>query len=90
MDYTSSSVSLHPFLHPSAQQHIWCCVYLLQPIDCSTDGTGFPVDSALKNLPAKQEMWVQSLSRENPLEKEMAAHFLLGKSHGIAKKSELT
>ena len=27
-----------------------------------------------KNLPAKQETQVQSLSRDNPLEKEMAAH----------------
>ena len=27
-----------------------------------------------KNLPAKQEMGVQSLSQEDPLEKEMATH----------------
>ena len=27
-----------------------------------------------KNLPAKQEMWVQSLGREHPLEEEMATH----------------
>ena len=27
-----------------------------------------------KNLPAKQETQVQSLSRDDPLEKEMAAH----------------
>ena len=27
-----------------------------------------------KNLPAKQEMWVQSLGWEDPLEKEMASH----------------
>ena len=37
-----------------------------------------------KNLPAMQEMWVQSLGREEPLGKEMASHFifLLGKSYG--------
>ena len=28
-----------------------------------------------KNLPAKQERWVQSLGWEDPLENEMAAHF---------------
>ena len=29
---------------------------------------------AVKNLPAMQETWVQSLGREDPLEKEMATH----------------
>ena len=29
---------------------------------------------AVKNLPAMQEMWVQSLGQEDPLEKEMATH----------------
>ena len=29
----------------------------------------------VKNLPAVQETWVQSLSQEDPLEKEMATHF---------------
>ena len=28
----------------------------------------------VKNVPAKQEMWVWSLGQEDPLEKEMAAH----------------
>ena len=27
-----------------------------------------------KNLPAKLEMWVHSLDREDPLEKEMVTH----------------
>ena len=36
---------------------------------------GFPGNSVVKNLPAMQEMWVQSLGREDPLEKEMATHF---------------
>ena len=30
--------------------------------------------SVVKNLPAKQETWVQSLGREDPLEKEMTNH----------------
>ena len=28
----------------------------------------------VKDLPAMQEIWVQSLGREDPLEKEMATH----------------
>ena len=35
---------------------------------------GFPGGSVVKNLPAKQETRVTSLAREDPLEKEMAAH----------------
>ena len=33
---------------------------------------GVPGDSVVKNLPAKQEIWVLSLDREDPLEKEIA------------------
>ena len=29
----------------------------------------------VKNLPGKQETWVQSLGQEDPLEKEMATRF---------------
>ena len=32
------------------------------------------VAQIVKNLPAMQEAWVQSLSREDPLEKGMATH----------------
>ena len=34
----------------------------------------FPGGSVVKNLPAMQETWVQSLGQEDPLEKEMATH----------------
>ena len=36
----------------------------------------------VKNLPAMQETWVQSLGQEDPLEKEMVTHssFLAGES----------
>jgi len=34
----------------------------------------FLVVSLAKKLPAIQETWVQSLGREDPLEKEMATH----------------
>ena len=35
---------------------------------------GFLGGSVVKNLIAKPETWVQFLSLENPLEKEMATH----------------
>ena len=35
---------------------------------------GFLVAQMVKNPPAMQQTWVQSLGREDPLEKEMAAH----------------
>ena len=35
---------------------------------------GFPDSSMVKSLPAMQETWVQSLSWEDPLEKEMVIH----------------
>ena len=35
---------------------------------------GFPCGSVVKNLPIKQEVQVQSLGQEDPLEKEMATH----------------
>ena len=34
----------------------------------------FLVAQIVKNLPAIQERWVQSLGQEDPLEKEMATH----------------
>ena len=33
-----------------------------------------PVAQMVKNLPAMQETWVQSLGQEEPLEKGMATH----------------
>ena len=36
---------------------------------------GFPDGSVVKNLPAVKKMWIQSLGREDPLEKEIATHF---------------
>ena len=35
---------------------------------------GFPGGSGVKNPPAKQETWIQSLGQEDPLEKEMVIH----------------
>ena len=39
---------------------------------------GFPGGSGVRNLPAKQEIWVWSLGQEHPLEKEMDRIFPLG------------
>ena len=33
------------------------------------------VAQSVKHLPAMRETWVQSLGREDPLEKEMVLHF---------------
>ena len=38
------------------------------------ENLSFPGDSVVKNPPAKQETWVQSLGQENPLEKKIATH----------------
>ena len=35
---------------------------------------GFPRGSVIRNLPAKQETWVESLGWEDPLQKEMATY----------------
>ena len=45
---------------------------------------GSPSDSAVKNLPAMQEMQVPSLGQEDPLEECMATttRFSPGESHG--------
>ena len=37
----------------------------------------FPIAQMVKNLPAVQEIQVQSLGQEDPLENEMAIHFSL-------------
>ena len=34
----------------------------------------FPNGSVVKNLPAVQETWIQSLAQEDPLQEEMATH----------------
>ena len=40
----------------------------------TADSLASLVAQSVKNLPAVQETWVQSLGREDPLEKEMATH----------------
>ena len=57
------------------------CLTLCSPVDYNPPGFsvhGFKFNHMLaqmvKNLPAVQETWVQSMGWENPLEKEMATH----------------
>ena len=47
---------------------------LLRKFKLSMIFKGFPRASVVKNLPAMQEMQVQSLDWEDPLEEEMATH----------------
>ena len=63
---------------------------------------GFPGDSVVKNPPANAgETWVQSLSQEDSLEKEMANHSSIlaweipwteepGGLHGVAEELDMT
>ena len=41
---------------------------------CFLKKGGFPTGSVVKKPPAMQEMWVQSLGQEDPLEKGIAIH----------------
>ena len=47
----------------------WQLIYLVK-----TEGTSSLVAQMVKNSSVMQETWVQSLGREDPLEKEMATH----------------
>jgi len=52
------------------------CTYIhIKNICVYAYGRSFPDDSGVKNLLPMQEMKVQSLGWEEPLEKEMATHF---------------
>ena len=56
-------------------KNIYCLLVLL---------LGFPMAQQYRTCLPVQEIWVWSLGREDPLEKEMATHtvFLTGESHG--------
>ena len=50
------------------QRHLWLHLGLTWIIK------GFPVAQMIKKVPAMQEIWVQFLGREDPLQKGMAIH----------------
>ena len=52
--------------------YMYVCVVCVSVSVCMS--TGFPGGSEVKNLPMMQEMRVQSLCWEDPLEEEMAMH----------------
>ena len=58
-------------LFPESGLHIQLLVHFL-PLHNRC--LGFPGGSAVKNTPAVQEIWIQSLGQEYPLEEEMAAY----------------
>ena len=57
--------------------HILSVCLEVELLDPTVNSMGFSSGSAVKNLsamPEPQETWVPSLSREDPLEEEMATH----------------
>ena len=64
IDFKISQPNLEEFYRPSIRSHVE------QRITYSIYRRGFRGGLAVKNPPAMQEMWVQSLGLEDPLEKE--------------------
>ena len=58
------------WLHTLKQKHMMC----LQQFQLTSFIQASLVAQTVKNLPAMQETWIQSLSREDPREKGMAIH----------------
>ena len=50
----------------SSSTFLFCCILKMTK--------GFPGGSVVKSLSAVQETWLQSLGRDDPLEKGMATH----------------
>ena len=66
-------LSLNIWLYPT---YVWCEYIIDYKLDLGFSGP-FLVAQLVKNLPAMQETWFQSLGWEDPLEKEMATHFTI-------------
>ena len=74
---------LQPRAHPPTNQFSW---------EMLTAHWASLVAQTVKNLPAMWETWVQSLDRENPLEKGMATPSSIlawqATVHGVAKSQK--
>ena len=61
--------------------HIFCTVGFFKPFVCITLFNQYAwasfVAQLVKNLPAKQETWVQPLGWEDPLQEGMATHSII-------------
>ena len=92
---------------PTLDAHFYCSVLMAQGLHGNHFFLSLVVTSSnpsllVKNLPATQETWVQSLGGEDPLEKGMATHFsilpgelheqrsLVGYSPWGCKESDMT
>ena len=73
----------HPIAPPRSSQSTAlrypCCPDASHELSYVAHGSGYPtrtflVAQTVKRLPTMPETWVQSLGREDPLEKEMATH----------------
>ena len=53
--------------------NLYNCDFYIHRINCRSRRASL-VAQSVKSLPAMWESWVQSLGREDPLEKEMATH----------------
>ena len=58
----------------SSQISFFLSFFLFFFLDNGILHRGFSGGSGVKNLPAKEETWVPSLDREDPLEKETVTH----------------
>ena len=68
------TANIHNFHLSIVSQYIWEKTERWLHLQKTTKKQGFPGGSVVKNLPAVQETWVQSLGLEDPLEKELETH----------------
>ena len=57
-----------------SRQFIVLAEFITKGTDWNKKLLGFPGGSEVKTLPAMQQMWIQSLGQEGPLEKAMVTH----------------
>ena len=60
-------------------------IIVISTVLCTNEHRASLVVRTVKNLPAMQETWVQSLGQKDPLEKGMATHSSVDCSHEIKR-----